>query len=106
MPQACFAPSHKTLLVRIPAQDEQTLRPRFKINRHSQKKIFIRDEIPQIENAKVFDIDKHSFNPLQNIGYEHVRERKCSLLSGTAGFEPPQVSQVKPVIDRLGLRFD
>lgn len=36
--------------------------------------LFINDEIPKIENAKIFDIEKHSFNPLRSITYQHARE--------------------------------
>lgn len=36
--------------------------------------LFIADEVPEIPRARVFDPQKHSFNPLKNIEYKKARE--------------------------------
>jgi hypothetical protein len=43
--------------------------------------LFVHDEIPHSENAKVFDIDKHSLDHLQNISYQHAGEHNRPSLS-------------------------
>jgi hypothetical protein len=47
----------------------------------SKRDFFLHDEIPHSENAKVFDIDKHSLDHLQNISYQQARERNRPSLS-------------------------
>jgi len=36
--------------------------------------LFINDEIPKIPRSRIFDIEKHCFNPLQNIDYRKARQ--------------------------------
>jgi hypothetical protein len=75
-------PTHETLLVAFPSAVNKRCVGFLKSIGISKTRFFIHDEIPNIENAKVFDIDKHDFDHLQNISYQHARERNCSLLSG------------------------
>lgn len=37
-------------------------------------RLFMDDEVPDGKRARVFDVNKHSFNPLKGINYKKARE--------------------------------
>ena len=36
--------------------------------------IFIHDDVPDVPRARIFDPQKHCFNPLADMGYKKARE--------------------------------